>query len=678
MTVASAVDRVDYTGNGSVSSYSYTFYILESSDILVITRDTSGTETELTLTTDYTVTGAGTPSGGTVALVNGPLTSGYHITIKRNPDVTQETALAGQRRFFASSVEAGLDRLAMICQMQQDAINRALRLPGSEDGDDFTTAFPTATLRANKVVYFDSNGDLAVASGAAIGVGGFTSTRVPFANGAGLLTESASFVWDDTNKALSIGTGLARFHTYGDHSMFFGVTAGNFTYTGNGFSTSFGYETLKALTASANVAGFKLAAFGYQTLTANTTGWNNSAFGYNSMLSNTTGSSNAAYGFESLRSNTTGIKNTAVGEDVMYFNTTGNYNVAIGVVALYHNTSGESNVAAGLNAAYGNTTGFYNVAIGENALFTSTAYNGNTAVGYKALYTSDGGVECVAVGYLALFANTTGNYSVAIGSNALTAATNGAQNTAVGFTALGQITTASQNVAVGYGSGQNGGTPMTTTANSVFIGHSANCSVNALSNVIAIGYQAQATASNSMVCGNSSLTVVRPTSASSGVATCDLGNATHPWLTLTVGSSPPTAGTVRIGNDGDDGAGSTGAVWKRAAATAREWSWFINSAGSFLLRDRTGANNCLQIDTAGDLKIINKVGFYNTAPVAKQTRGATFTNNITAGGTTDSPANWTDLTTYATDAAAIRNFCYQVARVLVQYDTAFRAYGLLT
>lgn len=72
------------------------------------------------------------------------------------------------------------------------------------------------------------------------------------------------------------------------------------------------------------------------------------------------------------------------------------------------------------------------------------------------------------------------------------------------------------------------------------------------------------------------------------------------------------------------------------------------------------------------------LGFFATAPVAQQVSGANLTNNVTAGGTDNTIANYTDLTTYATDAAAIRNNIYQLARKLKQVNDALRAYGLLT
>lgn len=73
-----------------------------------------------------------------------------------------------------------------------------------------------------------------------------------------------------------------------------------------------------------------------------------------------------------------------------------------------------------------------------------------------------------------------------------------------------------------------------------------------------------------------------------------------------------------------------------------------------------------------------KLGFYNATPVVRQTDGAGLTNNVTSGGTTDVIANYTDLTTYANDSAAIRNDIYQLARKVKIIGDALRTYGLLS
>lgn len=73
-----------------------------------------------------------------------------------------------------------------------------------------------------------------------------------------------------------------------------------------------------------------------------------------------------------------------------------------------------------------------------------------------------------------------------------------------------------------------------------------------------------------------------------------------------------------------------------------------------------------------------KLAFYNSTPVVQQTDGAALTNNVTSGGTDNTIANFTDLTVYANDAAAIRNDIYQLARKVKIIGDALRTYGLLS
>ena len=70
------------------------------------------------------------------------------------------------------------------------------------------------------------------------------------------------------------------------------------------------------------------------------------------------------------------------------------------------------------------------------------------------------------------------------------------------------------------------------------------------------------------------------------------------------------------------------------------------------------------------------LGFFGATAVTKRTQGA-ITNNVTAGGSTGTIANYTDLTVYANDSAAIRNDIYQLALGLQGCIAALRSYGLL-
>ncbi|HHJ3746595.1 TPA: tail fiber domain-containing protein [Escherichia coli] len=128
MTVSTEVDHNEYTGNGVTTSFPYTFRIFKKSDLVVQVSDLNGNVTELVLDTGYTVTGAGTYSGGSVVLPS-PLAAGWRITIDRVLDVVQETDLRNQGNFFPEVHEDAFDYLTMLIQQCFGWFRRALMKP---------------------------------------------------------------------------------------------------------------------------------------------------------------------------------------------------------------------------------------------------------------------------------------------------------------------------------------------------------------------------------------------------------------------------------------------------------------------------------------------------------------------------------------------------------------------
>ena len=91
MTISNEVYRHDYSGNGATVLFTISFYFLVDAHIkAVLYNDVTDVETELTLTTHYTLTGAGELAGGELTMIAAP-TSDETLTILRDVDLKQET-----------------------------------------------------------------------------------------------------------------------------------------------------------------------------------------------------------------------------------------------------------------------------------------------------------------------------------------------------------------------------------------------------------------------------------------------------------------------------------------------------------------------------------------------------------------------------------------------------------
>jgi trimeric autotransporter adhesin len=326
--------------------------------------------------------------------------------------------------------------------------------------------------------------------------------------------------------------GSRLLHAFGSGSVFLGLNAGNFTFT-----------------------GINNTALGSSALLSDTTGFSNTAIGTSALSSNTTGSSNVAIGPSALSGNIVGSLNVAIGDSALRVNT-GSSNVAIGPFALQNNTSGGSNLALGEGAGQNLTTGISNIDIGNhgvagesdtirigtsplqsrafiagvrgvttgvadgqgvlidsngqlgtignvsfsnNLAIPATASGGtagvinlggirfvhgfganNTFVGPNAGNFTMTGAQNTAGGAVALQNNTTGSDNTATGFTALQINTTGNDNTANGFEALVNNTTGSNNIAIGSFAGFN----LTTGSNNIDVG---NQGVTAEANTIRIG-----------------------------------------------------------------------------------------------------------------------------------------------------------------------------------------------
>lgn len=149
MTVTNTVSIIQYVGNASNTSFTYTFRILQEDDLEVFLTDTNGVVTLQVLTTNYTVTGVGNPNGNVVFVVAPPLN--HRITIRRSMNIEQLTTYPALGKFPASSHELGLDRNAIVLQQIQEITDRCLRAPAAEDQSLLTNLeIPSLVSQAGK------------------------------------------------------------------------------------------------------------------------------------------------------------------------------------------------------------------------------------------------------------------------------------------------------------------------------------------------------------------------------------------------------------------------------------------------------------------------------------------------------------------------------------------------
>lgn len=151
--ISSTTRRVRYTGDGATSSYDYTFQIDNQSDLKVVVRSSASPPVEynLTITTDYTVTGVGETGGGSIALVNssqtwltsGYLKSGWKIIIRGDASLLQSYDIRNQGSAYRETLEDSADRLLQYIQQLKDYIDRSVKLPETYISSDFNPTFPT-------------------------------------------------------------------------------------------------------------------------------------------------------------------------------------------------------------------------------------------------------------------------------------------------------------------------------------------------------------------------------------------------------------------------------------------------------------------------------------------------------------------------------------------------------
>jgi hypothetical protein len=155
--IADLTPRVDYTvGVTPQTAFTVPFPFFANSDLDVYV----GGELQ-TLTTDYTVTGAGTSEGGTVTLVTAVTSTA--VAIVRDLPIERTSDFPASGPLQTDSLNTDLDKIVAMMQQLETGLSRAVRLPDDEPTTD--QRLPSIEDRANKFLAFDADGDLIASSG---------------------------------------------------------------------------------------------------------------------------------------------------------------------------------------------------------------------------------------------------------------------------------------------------------------------------------------------------------------------------------------------------------------------------------------------------------------------------------------------------------------------------------
>ena len=164
MTISTTTIKNSASGNGSTTAFTYSFKISAETEVQVIVKtDATGAESVRSIgtgSTNYSVSGVGSSSGGTVTFVTAP-TSAETVVLRRSTTQTQSMDLIDNDPMAADTIETAHDKSIAITQELQEQLDRSLKISRANTmtSTEFTTS---ATDRASKILAFDSSGELAV------------------------------------------------------------------------------------------------------------------------------------------------------------------------------------------------------------------------------------------------------------------------------------------------------------------------------------------------------------------------------------------------------------------------------------------------------------------------------------------------------------------------------------
>lgn len=144
MTVSSTENKKVWPGDGVQVDFGYDYLVLQDADLKVVLVDTSDySETELSITTHYTIAGikndqGAYPNGVTITMITAP-TLTEKLVAYTDPALTQEYDHVENEAFLAEALEGVYDKLTLIAQRLAEQMTRTIKASVAADPDmDFT------------------------------------------------------------------------------------------------------------------------------------------------------------------------------------------------------------------------------------------------------------------------------------------------------------------------------------------------------------------------------------------------------------------------------------------------------------------------------------------------------------------------------------------------------------
>ena len=185
MTVSALNTRNDITATASQTSFTYTFRVLEATDMDVY-------QNGALLASGYTVNDVGSTTGGTVVLDTGALT-GQIVSLVLAMPLDRTTDYQNSGDFLASDVNADFDKIYIGGIQNENWIDRGLRLQEVEPTIAMT--LPLKADRVGKYLKFNATTGVPEAAEALEGIPNGTPASATATGVTGTINWDSSYIY---------------------------------------------------------------------------------------------------------------------------------------------------------------------------------------------------------------------------------------------------------------------------------------------------------------------------------------------------------------------------------------------------------------------------------------------------------------------------------------------------